>query len=221
VSSPITIGLTGLAGAGKDTVADCLVTHAGFSKIAFADRLRLEVAGAFRLGAQAQILVDRASKEKPNPLLALSQCHDRHFASLVLKIEYDRPVATVMNRARTPRQIMQWSGTEFRRAANPNYWSTQAALRIAEMRQHGHERVVVTDCRFDNEASAIRLMGGDIWQVSRPGQVETEGDHASRNDGSGLQPEAVLVNGTDINGLRHTVLRTLQARRGGAVVGVA
>ena len=34
------IGLTGFAGAGKDTVADLLVAHARFRKLAFADALR-------------------------------------------------------------------------------------------------------------------------------------------------------------------------------------
>ena len=91
-----------------------------------------------------------------------------------------------------------------------------ASFRIAQDQLHW----VITDCRFENEARAVRSLGGEIWQVTRPGQAVVEGGHASQTDGSKLQPDATLVNGSDINGLRHSVLRVLQARHGGAVIGV-
>lgn len=218
MSKPITIGLTGLAGAGKDSVADVLCASAGFARMAFADRLRAEVSRAFQLGGHLHILATPGTKETPHPLLALRHCREPLFVDLVADIEDDWKGLALLDAPRSPRQILQWWGTEFRRAANPNYWSSQVAMRIADAHQNGIDRVVVTDCRFQNEASAIRLMGGEIWQVVRPGQASTEGNHASRQDGSALRPEAVLINGTDITGLGHTVLRTLQARHGGAVI---
>ena len=30
-------------------------------------------------------------------------------------------------------------------------------------------KIVVTDCRFPNEAAAIKRLGGQMWRVSRPG----------------------------------------------------
>jgi len=225
MSNPIIIGLTGYAGAGKDTVADALVTHAGFRKIAFADALRLEVAGAYRLGTHAHILSDRASKEHPHPQLALSRCFDRKFVDCMAQIEAnkddpDSDHDVWLDAMRSPRQILQWWGTEYRRAQSGNYWSTQVALRIAAGIAQGAEHWVVTDCRFDNEALAIRRLGGEIWQVQRPGHKTPEGGHVSQTDGMRFNPERVLINGMDLPALIRTTLRALQARHGGAVINI-
>lgn len=220
MSKIITIGLTGLAGAGKDTVADTLVTHAGFSKIAFADALRAEVAQAFTLAGHAHVLSDREHKERQLNMLSLRYCHDHAFVDLVADLEHEQVTPIYLTKSHSPRQILQWWGTEYRRAQQPNYWSTKVAMRIAQMRANDQVRVVITDCRFANEAAAVRTLGGEIWQVTRPGQPIVEGGHASQTDGSNLRPDATLVNGSDINGLRHSVLRLLQARHGGAVIGV-
>lgn len=221
MSTPIIIGLTGLAGAGKDTVADTLVTHAGFVKIAFAKALRLEVAGAFRLGGHEHILSERINKERPQALLALCQCQDPAFVALVSRIEDTPSHYEFMRRFRTPRQIMQLWGTEYRRAQQPNYWSTKVAMHVAAGISDGVDRWVITDCRFDNEAQAIRSLGGEIWQVVRPGLVSVEGGHASQTDGAAFEPDAVLFNGTDVVGLMHTSMRALQGRHGGAVISVS
>lgn len=209
-STPIIIALTGLAGAGKDTVADTLVTHAGFRKLAFADALRLEVAGAFRMGGHEHILSDRLNKERPQALLALCQCHAPDFVALVSQIEDTPSHYEFMRRFRSPRQIMQWWGTEYRRAQQPNYWSTKVAMQIAAGVAQGETRWVIPDCRFDNEAQAIRSLGGEIWQVVRPGLVSVEGGHASQTTGDDFAPEAVLLNGSNVVGLMHTTLRALQ-----------
>lgn len=220
MSTPIIIGLTGLAGAGKDTVADTLCTHAGFTKIAFADALRLEVAGAFNLGDQLCILTDRATKEQPTNALRMSRTNSIKFLHRMHDIasreqpdfDYDTWVAT----PRSPRQIMQWWGTEYRRAEEENYWTNRVAIRILSTPQH--TRWVITDCRFANEARAIRSMGGELWQVLRPNHASVEGGHASQNDGTYFKPEAVVLNGSTVTGLMHTTLRMLQHRHGGLVL---
>lgn len=226
MSNPIIIGLTGYAGAGKDTVADALVTHAGFTKIAFADALRSEVAAAFQLGDQYGILSDRAGKEHAHRLLAFSRCVNYQFVARMAHIEaeHDDPdsdYAEWLNGPRSPRQVMQLWGTEYRRAQSPNYWSTQVAIKIAAGIAHGIEHWVITDCRFDNEAQAIRRLGGEIWQVQRPGHKTPEGGHASQTDGMRFAPERVLINGMDVPALIRTTLRTLQARHGGAVINLS
>lgn len=220
IDNSIIIALTGLAGAGKDTVADTLVTHAGFSKIAFADALRLEVAQAFCLWDRYGILSDRDGKEQPHPLLTMARCDNPEFVNCVAKIEEAWLNAEFLQRAYSPRRILQWWGTEFRRAQQANYWSTKVALQVARMHDADQVRVVITDCRFSNEANAVRIMGGEIWQVVRPGQPVVEHGHASQTMGNKLRPDATLVNGADINGLCHSVLRLLITRHGGAVITV-
>lgn len=220
MSTPITIALTGLAGAGKDTVADTLVTYAGFSKLAFADALRSEVAHAFGLGDRYGILSDPVAKEQPQAALKLVDCSDAAFVSLVLDIVDGWRTTESLDQHHSPRRILQWWGTEYRRAQQPNYWTTKVAMRVAQMHANDQDRVVITDCRFANEAQAVRTLGGEIWQVTRPGQAVVEGGHVSQTDGAQFNPDAVLVNGTTINGLRHTTLRALQCRHGGAVISV-
>jgi hypothetical protein len=220
MSTPIIIGLTGLAGAGKDTVADTLCTHAGFTKIAFADALRLEVAGAFNLGDQMAILTDRATKETPCNALRFSRCSEVRFVERMYDkhsgerpdFDYDEWSAT----PRSPRQVMQWWGTEYRRADEENYWTNRVAMRV--LSAHPIQRWVITDCRFANEARAIRSMGGELWQVLRPNHASVEGGHASQNDGTYFKPEAVVLNGSTITGLMHTTLRMLQHCHGGLIL---
>jgi len=206
MSKPIIIGLTGLAGAGKDTVADTLVTHASFRKIAFADALRLEVAHAFGLGDRYGILSDRANKEQPNALLAMIHCKEQGVVGQVAAIEDAWLNMEFLERPYSPRQVMQWWGTEYRRAKQPGYWSDQVGMQIAAGIVEGDTRWVITDCRFDNEARGIRSIGGEIWQVMR------------QADGARFLPEATLVNGSNITGLMHTTLRMLQHRHGGLIL---
>lgn len=222
MTHPIVIALTGFAGAGKDTVADALVTHAGFRKVAFADALRLEVAGGYRLGDRAHILTDRATKETPTDVLAFCRCHHDPFTERMLALhsteqpDFDwEPWAYA---PRSPRQIMQWWGTEYRRTlTGPDYWTRQLVQRIYSEPEPG-TGWVITDCRFDNEAAAARAMGAQIWNVSRPGLRQVEGSHASATDGLRFWADRVLINGSDVPGLIHTTLRALQTSYGGAFI---
>lgn len=232
ITTPIIIALTGLAGAGKDTVADTLVTHAGFTKIAFADALRSEVAEAFGLGDRYGILSDRAGKEQPHNLLALVRCGYGDLAAsefvqcmagaAATLDDPDLDYTALVDAPRSPRQIMQLWGTEYRRAQDPDYWTTQARARIGQLmvagEREGYTRIVITDCRFDNEAATVRALGGTLWQVVRPGLQSVEGGHASQTDGARLQPDVTLLNGSTVVGLMHTTLRALQSQHGGAIL---
>jgi hypothetical protein len=218
MEQPIIIALTGLAGAGKDTVADTLVTHAGFSKLAFADALRTEVAQAFKLGDRYGLLSDRGTKERPHPLLAMTHCADLAFVEQIAAIEDAWLNREFLERPYSPRQILQWWGTEYRRAQQPNYWSTKVAMQIAAGIANGQTRWVVTDCRFDNEAKAIRSLGGQIWQVMRNGLQDVERGHVSQTDGARFGPEAIVLNNGNITSLMYTALRMLQHRHGGLIL---
>lgn len=222
MTSPTVIALTGYAGAGKDTVADALVTHAGFRKVAFADALRLEVAGGYRLGDRAHILTNRATKETPTDVLAFCRCHDDAFTERMMALhareQPDFDWEAWAYTPRSPRQIMQWWGTEYRRAlTGPHYWVVELVHRIYRETEAG-TCWVITDCRFDNEAGAVRAMGGQIWHVTRPGLRQVEGTHASATDGRRFGADRVLVNGTDVPGLIQTTLRALVSSYGGAFI---
>ncbi len=80
------IGLTGPAGSGKDTVADFLVAKHGFTKLAFADKLRAEICDAYDV--PVQLLLERQTKDTPLPKLALVYCRDEAFIDWFLHTGY-------------------------------------------------------------------------------------------------------------------------------------
>lgn len=206
------IGLCGLAYAGKDTVGDLLIMHAGFRKLAFADGLRGEVADAFHV--EPIYFTRRESKDQPMEALALSRSTKLCYVGAVLAhlgtTEPDVPTNEQLVRARSPRWTLQMWGTQYRRAQDPDYWVKQARGRIRYyMHDLGERNFAICDTRFNNEAAMVREMGGQIWQVVRPGVTTAttpEGAHASTNDGSAFAPDAVLHNDGDILALRQQVL---------------
>lgn len=194
LNKPNIIGLSGPAGCGKDTVADLLVTHAGFHKISFADALRAEVANAFLI--DQVFLTQRETKEQPMRCLALSRCLDQNFViKMVSAREQIEPLFDI-DAPRSPRQIMQWWGTDYRRHQQADYWVSKAASRIKwfHQRQGFSSRVVVTDCRFADEAAMVRELGGQVWQIKRDGTHVMPGAHVSEVSGAEFQPDVILNN---------------------------
>lgn len=207
------IGLTGFAGVGKDTVADLLVTHLGFRKLAFADALRGEIAEGFQV--DPVYLSHPSTKGLPIAALAMNRAPTPFLGAVALSVGSDgRDALGYLSTAwleepRSPRQIMQWWGTEFRRQQHPRYWTQIMLARLAEMSRNGASRFVVTDVRFENEADTVHAAGGTLWQVTRPGisgATTTEGTHVSATDGSVFKPSAVIANAHDIRHLQQLVL---------------
>ena len=182
------IALCGAAGAGKDTVADMLPMR----KIAFADALYAEVAEAWRVGDAE--LRNRASKELPSYLMAIASCRDVEFWQFKADEELCAP--------RSPRQILQWWG-DFRRAQNPGYF----VQRTREAVQCGGQGKawVISDCRFANEVAMVRELGGQLWQVVRPGFAAGGTGHVSDTDGGQFEPDRVIQNAGSLEALRRAL----------------
>lgn len=214
------LGLTGFAGAGKDTVADLLVAHARFRKLAFADALRAEVAEGF--GVLVSDLADPAAKHRPTPALSMRRAPRDFLAAVVLSLsvaapDHRTPLSNEwLDEPRSPRQILQWWGTEYRRAQHDRYWTRAMLSRLVGYQRGGESRFVITDVRFDNEADTVRGAGGVIWQVTRPGcDGRAEGAHVSATDGSRFKPDAVIANLHDVRHLQGLVLTEFVARECG------
>lgn len=194
------IGLCGAAGAGKDTVALMLQ---GYRAIAFADSLYAEVAEAF--GVTVEWLKRREFKEVAQDALAPMKCEDcdfRVWAFLYATSSWRGPWDTI---PRSPRQILQWWG-DYRRAQDPDYFVKRAAAAIEVLNAyHQGCKVVLTDVRFANEAALVREMGGDIWQVVRPGVAAGSTGHSSDVDGSQFAPDRVIVNDGTLEDLQKCV----------------
>jgi hypothetical protein len=87
---------------------------------------------------------------------------------------------------RTPRQAMQWLGTEWgRNLIGEGFWiaAWQAAVERTPPGQPwtaAPKLIVADDVRFANEAKAIRDRGGLVVRIERPGAGSASGgEHAS------------------------------------------
>ena len=194
------LGLTGAAGSGKDSVADILVAKHGFQRIAFADALYKEVSTAFNV--PITFLKTRETKEKRSARLSLGHCMEGEFAQVVRQIKHrgNRPIGH-SNIPYSPRQILQWWGTDYRRAQRETYWIDKARDRLLS---GPDQDWVVTDVRFQNEADLVRELGGRLGLVLRPG-VEPVAGHVSEAFWETCSPDLQIRNDGTLEELTETV----------------
>jgi hypothetical protein len=88
----------------------------------------------------------------------------------------EKPSALLMGK--TPRWAMQTLGTEWgRKCIHHDIWVALWQRTALDIIDHGG-RVVVDDCRFDNEARIIHSMGGRLCKIVRHG-AGTKSVHVS------------------------------------------
>lgn len=96
---------------------------------------------------------------------------------------------------RTPREFMQELGTDFMRERfGADVWVKIAMKRADSVITCGG-RVVFSDVRFSNEAEAIRLNGGVVIKIRRPGFGPV---NAHVSDNIDVKADAEIVNGGDV-----------------------
>ena len=139
------IGLVGLIGSGKDTVADYLVNVHGFRRESFAGTLKDAVAAVF--GWDRTLLEGRTR------------------ASREWREQVDTWWAARLNMPDlTPRWVLQYWGTEvMRRGFHDDIWIASIENKIRNLQ----DNVVISDCRFPNEIASLRAAGGHIVRTCR------------------------------------------------------
>jgi hypothetical protein len=205
---PLLIGLTGLPASGKDTVARILVRNYAYATAAFADALRDEVCvGWNRL--DDLWLTDRVIKERPTHDLAIHKCPDADFMRAMLRANQD------MRAPRSPRQILQLWGTEYRRTQRPSYWIERLTDRVDELVRKGNKRVVISDVRFPNEADFVRSRRGELWKLHRVYTLAAS-EHVSDTALQGAIPDVIVHNHGSLEQLEieiNRIIQTSQPRR--------
>lgn len=213
MNHPQIIGLTGPAGCGKDTVADLLFAHAGFVKFSFADPLYAEVAQAFDVGVSH--LQHRETKEHPLSALALRCCRSDGFVGRMGVMHALAGQTLDVDAPRSPRQILQWWGTDYRRHQHQNYWTAHMQGRINGWPGYSF---VIADVRFADEAALVLQGGGAIWRVERPGVGVAPGAHVSETAGTEFGAAEVIRNGSSIGYLSDQVQTALARSSAGRAV---
>lgn len=107
---------------------------------------------------------------------------------------------------RTPRHAMQTLGTQWGRdCIGPSFWIDLWRRRVEQVFAEAG-CVVTDDCRFPNEAQAIRRLGGDIFKIEGRGGIA--GNHESER-GCGDQ-DLVIANDGPIGKLHGKIEEALR-----------
>ena len=196
------IGLTGAAGAGKDSVA-AILCAAQWRSAAFADALRLEISEAFAI--DQRLLTDRRHKESTTPQLSAGMASNADWLRWAAVNGYS------LIQPRSPRWTMQSWGS-FRRQNTADYW-VQHVTYWAQFQRHYQPRdLVITDVRYPNEAQALRELGGHIVRVHRPGNTPLAPEtarHESEQHGA-IETSAEIHNDGPLEALHAEVWRVVR-----------
>ena len=168
------IGLVGLIGSGKDTVADRLVTKHGYKRDSFAKSLKDAVSSMFNWDRE---------------MLEGNTESSRHWRE-----QPDKFWSEKMGKEITPRWVLQYFGTEvMRQGMYDAIWVDSVIGR------YKGENTVISDTRFQNEIKTIKAHGGKILLVKR-GELPTreemqkQGAHRSEWDWMGSEFDYIIEN---------------------------
>jgi hypothetical protein len=191
------IGLLGGKGAGKDTCAKFLVSEYGYNTVSFGEALYREVATAF--GVTVTELANRETKETPLSSLSLANCTDLAFV-LVVQGETseshrlscdDMSMQLFLNKPRSPRFILQYWGTEYKRKmVDDRYWQDRVA---AVLDANPTKHFVITDVRFPNETNFIERRGGATLRIRRALLDKQAADERAKNGTAAHDSETALL----------------------------
>ena len=139
------VGICGWIGSGKDTVSDYLVNFHEFRRESFASTLKDAVASVFgwdRTMLEGRTKEAREWREEIDPWWAE---------------RLDMPTLT-------PRWVLQYWGTEVcRQSFHDDIWIASLEYKLLRWR----DDIVISDCRFPNEITALKKSGGKILWVRR------------------------------------------------------
>jgi hypothetical protein len=177
------LGLSGLAGAGKDYVADILCNEHGFVKVCFADPLKRICMDLFGW-SEERLWGESKYRNEPDQKWRRPNSEDGYL---------------------TARYALQKLGTEFARDCSDDVWVSYLlrTCTVLERGYHGYDRtrglipldspyaiepkrdavraVVVPDIRFVNEIDGLRNRGATMVRLIRIGD-EPKWDHRSETE---------------------------------------
>jgi hypothetical protein len=175
------IAFSGRKGSGKTTAAKMLVDDCGFHRLRFAGpmkrMIRVLLTDLGYTDDAAEKMVDGPLKESEVPEL---DC--------------------------TPRHLLQTIGTDWGRAhVRDDMWPI-ITMNAAERLLGEGRSVVIDDCRFPNEAEAVRARGGIIVELHRiSGSGAKMDTHESEKQVHEIDPDYVVANNGGLDRLRRRV----------------
>lgn len=148
------IGISGLIGSGKDTVADYLVNYHGFRRESFAGTLKDAVSAVF--GWDRTMLEGRTRQSRE-----WREQVDEWWARRLSMPDL------------TPRWVLQYWGTDvLRNHFHDEIWVASLENKLLK----SQDNIVISDVRFPNEVAAIRGVGGKLICIERGPKPEWYND---------------------------------------------
>lgn len=217
------IGILGFRGSGKNAVADILKRESGAQSIGFADPLKRMTMKLFDF-KEEQVWGTQEQKEAPD--LRYPRLHSLICTSFdeqgYCQCCGTRDVETQCYL--TGRYALQTLGTEGARACWDDIW-VKLALDEAKLIEHGRytyyrtqgpvfgqlasSTAVFTDCRFENEVTAILKAGGKVYRIKRKGYEAPVYDHPSETEQLRIPDDrlsGVIMNTGSLEDLKDQVL---------------
>ena len=185
------IGLSGYAQSGKDTVAALIAEQVpGTVKtVAFADLIKVSAARALGVLTHPDDVGVRAVRRWADDF------------KLGHRVQITDSEGKVVH-AITGRAFLQRYGSEAHRDLfGPDFWVEQIEW------QPECDVLIFTDCRFENEAEAIRERGGEVWRINR--SSTREGGHISEKALPAELVDVEILNGGTLQDLAGTVGRAM------------
>tara|TARA_Y100000310_G_C20648096_1_gene797796 strand:+ start:382 stop:1419 length:1038 start_codon:yes stop_codon:yes gene_type:complete len=192
-------GIAGFKGHGKDTFAH-LVCNANpdvsWYVDHFAGSLKIMAMEIFGL-TKDQVYTQEGKVESLDPVSMDDYC-DSMSKVTGIQIYPQNKIA------RSPREILQFFGTEYVRSSRDSFWFDQIKSSI-----EGKDNVLVPDLRFLNEESFIRSLGGRVIRIMRLGLDEDSSKdlHPSEQESLKILPDLYLGTLTDRFSLQDKVSR--------------
>lgn len=179
------IGLVGLIGSGKDTVAARLVEKHGFKRDSFAKSLKDATANIF--GWPRELLEGQTKESR----------EWREQADIFWSQRFKKEI--------TPRWVLQYFGTEVCRGSMlDSIWVDSLVAR------YNGDKTVISDTRFVNEIKTIREQNGKIILIKRGDipsreEMQASGAHQSEWDWIGCKFDHVIDNNSTLKALNSKV----------------
>ena len=154
------IGMCGKGGSGKDTVADYLVAHYNYHRVAAADAMKEDLCRYLDMDLQTLESIKNKSVDLIDDNKKVGEFSIRRF--------------------------LQLYGMDMRYRISDTYWlSTSIDNKIADLELQNNEtdnNIVVSDVRFEIEFDFIKKHGGKVYYIEgRTGLTEEQSQHVSED----------------------------------------
>jgi hypothetical protein len=187
------IALLGLPRSGKDTAADTLVTELFYERVAFADPLK-------EMALEIDPWITYTFDSEIN-----AGIHAVRLSTLIEHVGWEH----AKDEYPEVRRILQHVGQSIRKR-DPDYWLRIGLTALEGVAARGFP-AVVTDCRYPNEAEALRERAFMFIRIERPSANAPS--HESDTALADYPTDGVIQNTGSLASLRRSILRAADADR--------